>query len=94
MLGDEWDPAKANMMIYAQGPQITVLVDPAYPDAWKMEPYGSQLRQWAKDVEQTGGYIIVFVGDDVFKVEGIPYVNQGFDQRLPNQYEAKACRSE
>lgn len=68
-LGPEWDPAKAHMMIYTQGPQMTVLVDPTYPDVWKMEPYGLQLQQWATKIEQTGGYIIVFVGNDVFKVE-------------------------
>jgi uncharacterized protein len=68
-LGDEWEPAKTHMMVYTQGPQVTVLVDPAYPDAWKLEPYNTQLRGWAKQTEERGGYIIVFVGDDVFKVE-------------------------
>lgn len=68
-LGPEWEPAKSHMMIYTQGPQITVLVDPDYPDSWKAEPYALQLKQWAGNAENNGGYMIVFVGDDVFKVE-------------------------
>ncbi len=68
-LGPQWEPVRSRMMIYAQGPQTTVLVDPAYPDIWKQEPYAADLRTLAGDVEKAGGYLIVFVGDDVFKIE-------------------------
>jgi hypothetical protein len=68
-LGPEWEPSKANMMIYGQGQQTTVLVDPAYPLAWKTEPHAAQLRDWAREAKHRGGYIIVFVGDDVFKID-------------------------
>jgi uncharacterized protein len=71
-ISNDWEPAKAHMMIYTQGPQMTVLVDPAYPDVWKREPYNTQLNAWAQDAEARGGYVIVFVGDDVFKVESPP----------------------
>lgn len=67
-LGDEWEPTKSHMMVYAQGPQVTALVDPAFPETWKVEPYGSQLHDWAARTKTHGGYLIVFVGDDVFKV--------------------------
>lgn len=56
------------MMIYRQGPQITVLVDPDYPDIWRSEPYHRQLRAWADAAEPDGGYVIVFCQDDVFKI--------------------------
>lgn len=68
-LGPEWEPTKAHMMVYTQGPQMTMLVDPAYPDVWKEEPYSAQLRSRALDMAPHGGYIIVFVGDTVFKIE-------------------------
>ena len=71
-LGPEWEPADTHMMIYRQGPQITVLVDPEHPDAWKTEPRASALRDWAAEAESRSEYIIVFVGDDVFKVEPQP----------------------
>ncbi len=56
------------MMIYRQGPQITVLVDPDHPDIWRSEPYHPQLRAWANEAEPTGGYVIVFSPDDVVKI--------------------------
>jgi hypothetical protein len=28
---------------------VLVMVDPAYPDAWRDEPYHPQLRAWARD---------------------------------------------
>ena len=68
-IGPEWEPAICHMMVYAQGQQITVLVDPGYPDAWTCEPYHRQLRQWAAEVAPSGGYIIVYVGDDPVKIE-------------------------
>jgi len=67
-LGDEWAPLRSKMMVYEQGQQITVLVDPDHPDIWKSEPYASQLRAWAAQAEPRGGYVIVFWRDEVFKV--------------------------
>ena len=63
-----WEPSRSHMMIYRQGPQVTVLVDPDHPGIWRTEPYHSQLREWARDAEATGGYVIVFWRDDVFKI--------------------------
>lgn len=68
-LGSEWEPSVAKMMVYDQGRQTTVLVDPAYPASWRQEPYTTQLRQWAADAQADGGYVIVFVGDAVFKID-------------------------
>ena len=63
-----WEPSRSHMMVYRQGPQITVLVDPDHPDIWRREPYHAQLRDWAREAEATGGYVIVFRQDDVFKI--------------------------
>lgn len=68
-LGAEWDPSVANMMVYGQGQQITVLVDPSHSSAWKQQPYAAQLRQWAAEAGESGGYVIVFSGDDIVKID-------------------------
>lgn len=57
------------MLIYEQGPQLTVLVDPDHPDVWRQEPYASDLQQMAADAEEQGGYLILFCGDDVVRIE-------------------------
>ena len=67
-LGEAWEPSRSHMMIYRQGPQITVLVDPDHPDIWRREPYHTQLRAWAEGAAPQGGYVIVFRQDDVFKI--------------------------
>ncbi|MCV3738136.1 hypothetical protein OCK02_18180 [Rhizobium sp. TRM96647] len=67
-LGAEWEPSRSHMMIYRQGPQITVLVDPDFGDIWRREPYGTQLRAWGSKAASTGGYVIVFWRDEVFKI--------------------------
>jgi hypothetical protein len=68
-LGDEWDPIRSKMMVYRQGAQVTILVDPDHKDIWRQELYLSQLRRWAADLEAHGGYVIVFWKDDVFKID-------------------------
>lgn len=67
-LGEEWNPSRSHMMIYRQGPQLTLLVDPDHPEIWRREPYHTQLLAWAAESEPTGGYVIVFWQDDVFKI--------------------------
>jgi len=67
-LDEAWEPSRSHMMIYRQGPQITVLVDPDHPDIWRREPYRAQLHRWARRAELAGGYVIVFWRDDVFKL--------------------------
>ncbi|WP_234903361.1 hypothetical protein [Agrobacterium vitis] len=70
-IGAEWQPEQAHMMVYNQGRQITVLVDPDFPTAWQEQPYAGHLRQWARDAEAQGGYVIIFIGDDVMKIDAV-----------------------
>ncbi|MDM9625807.1 hypothetical protein QTL95_07865 [Rhizobium sp. S152] len=76
-LGPEWEPSISNMMVYRQGPQITVLVDPDYPATWRREPYLTELRRWAAESARDGGYVIVFSGDDVTKIGPPAEANHG-----------------
>ncbi|UJW76900.1 hypothetical protein IM739_17600 [Rhizobium sp. SL42] len=68
-LAAHWDPAASHMMIYVQGRQTTVLVDPAHPAIWQREPYFGELRQRAAEAKRNGGYLIVYVGDEVTLVD-------------------------
>jgi len=69
-LGAEWDPILSHMMIYRQGAQLTVLVDPRHREIWTEQPYHDHLRRWAAEGRASGGYVIVWVGEEVFKIEG------------------------
>lgn len=65
-LADAWNPLQSHMMVYEQGAQVTVLVDPAFPDAWQRQPFIGDMRRWA--AKDDGRYVIVFVGDNVFRI--------------------------
>ncbi|MDH4440840.1 MAG: hypothetical protein QE284_10695 [Rhizobium sp.] len=63
--GAHWDPAVSGMMAYAQGPQLTVLVDPARGEDWRRAPYLGELQARAEALKVGGGYVVVFAGEDV-----------------------------
>lgn len=58
------------MMLYAQGPQLTVLVDPRRPEDWRRAPYLGDLEAKARALKESGGYVVVYVGDAVTVVSG------------------------
>uniref|UniRef100_UPI003100AFE0 hypothetical protein n=1 Tax=Neorhizobium sp. EC2-8 TaxID=3129230 RepID=UPI003100AFE0 len=66
---EAWQPLRSKMLVYEQGPQLTILVDPDHPDVWKQEPYLSDLNAWAEAAQARGHYVILFSGDEVVKIE-------------------------
>lgn len=66
---EAWQPLRSKMLVYQQGPQLTVLVDPDHPDIWKREPYFSDLNNWAETAGSRGDYVILFCNDSVVKIE-------------------------
>jgi hypothetical protein len=55
--GDEWFPARCKMILTPRDPKRTarkqgllVTVDPTYPNAWRREPYYSQLLALAQEI--------------------------------------------
>lgn len=46
-LDEAWRPSIAHFMIKSDADQLFILVDKAYPDAWRQEPYFSNLQHWA-----------------------------------------------
>src|SRR5262245_21162621 len=48
---DVWYPARCKMILAAgkNAHELVVTVDPAFPTAWRREPYYPQLLAWAQD---------------------------------------------
>ena len=62
-LGEEWRPSRSKIVLTREGSVIGVHVDPARPDAWRNEPYHSQIRGWAAQSARSGqGRVIVWEG--------------------------------
>jgi hypothetical protein len=48
VLGDEWRPDRSKLVLWSnvEG-RVIVDVDPAFPNAWRREPYYSTLKAWS-----------------------------------------------
>jgi len=47
-IGDEWFPARCKMIIARAQQGVLIIVDPAYPTAWRRKPYYGQLLALAQ----------------------------------------------
>jgi hypothetical protein len=68
-MGPHWRPDRAKFMMYTErgGLRQTVVVDQAYPLAWKREPYYGYLKRLS--LRATEGYeLLVYVGDRRFVI--------------------------
>jgi len=63
-LGPEWKPDKAKFVVYLQrnGINLQVAVDPGLPNAWMKAPYYAQIKKWARDAAERGGFVFVRIG--------------------------------
>lgn len=69
-LGPEWEPSVSRMMMYAQGPQLTVLVEPEAGEIWREAAYLGWLEAKARALKPQGGYVVVYAGDEVTVLKG------------------------
>jgi hypothetical protein len=60
---EAWRPNQSHMVVtFKSGPNYPFIhVDPGYPDAWRKEPFYSQIRQWAVDLAKSDGVVLVGV---------------------------------
>jgi len=47
VLDDSWRPDNAHFIMEARENELTIIPDPAFPDAWRREPYHSRIRALA-----------------------------------------------
>jgi len=50
-LDEAWRPSKSRMVITNHADHVLVMVDPARPDAWRKDPYITNLRHWATQTQ-------------------------------------------
>ena len=65
--GPEWKPDKSKLVITnAAGRKgLAIRCDPGYPNAWRKEPFYSQILQWVKDAKRDDGPIMIAAGNRV-----------------------------
>ena len=63
-LDERWKPSASKLVVTFEDHcnEILIHVDPDRPDAWRKEPYYSQIRRWAA-AATGGGKVIVWQGN-------------------------------
>jgi uncharacterized cysteine cluster protein YcgN (CxxCxxCC family) len=62
-LGPEWRPLTCKMVVFLEkaANRLAVRVVPEYPDAWRREPYYSQLKQWSRTAVEARQQVVVYI---------------------------------
>lgn len=63
-LGAHWQPARSRMMITAEGARLVIHVDPGRLDAWRKEPFYSEIKKWAAAAARRRGQVILWQGKE------------------------------
>jgi hypothetical protein len=90
LLDRRWKPSKSRFVLTTSEDGIEVRCDPGYPDAWRKEPFGSEIRQWALSGETHDVTVVVIVGDRMILVTPEREFDLGIvrpDQRIVRELE-------
>lgn len=80
-MDDAWRPDRAKFILWGHA-QLVVDVDPAYPDAWKREPYYSKIKKAAdRRIPGAPAQIVVRNGREVFVLFPEADISLGPEQR-------------
>jgi hypothetical protein len=61
-IGEEWRPSACGIVLHYDAPTncISIHVDEDRKDAWREEPFYSQIKNWAVSTAAAGGYVLVW----------------------------------
>ena len=62
LLDRHWKPSRSRLVLTTSEDGIEVRCDPGFPDAWRKEPFRSEIRQWALSGETHDVTVVVIVG--------------------------------
>src|SRR5262245_7610395 len=93
MLDERWAPTISKMVLAydtVHAPRLSVHVDPARPDAWRKEPYYSQIKRWAVAAAAQRGQVIVWQGRSTVAV--LPDRDQDLGEVRADQFIITSAR--
>lgn len=67
-IADAWEPTRSKMVVKFEPRRIVIHVDKDRRDAWRKEPFHSQIREWAKAGMAYQGEVIVFEGLEAIRI--------------------------
>lgn len=57
-----WKPSRSKLVLTTSEDGIEIRCDPGSPNAWRREPYASEIRAWAEEGERNDMTVVVIVG--------------------------------
>jgi hypothetical protein len=67
-LDQHWRPNKSKLVLTTSEDGIEIRCDPGFPDAWRKEPFRSEIRQWAMSGETLDMTVVVMSGQKLILV--------------------------
>jgi hypothetical protein len=67
-LDQHWKPNKSKLVLTTSEDGIEVRCDPGFPDAWRKEPFRSEIQQWAVSGATQDMTVVVIVGQKMILV--------------------------
>jgi len=64
-ISEHWKPSHSRMVMSSDAGGLYIHVDPARADAWRKEPYYTELKTWARNFAQRNVMTIVLVGESL-----------------------------
>jgi hypothetical protein len=62
LLDQQWKPSKSTLVLTTSEDGIEIRCDPGFPDAWRKEPFRSEIHEWAVSGETHDVTVVVIVG--------------------------------
>jgi hypothetical protein len=84
-LDQYWKPNKSKMVLTTSQDGIEIRCDPGFPDAWRREPFRSEINEWALSGETEDITVVVIVGQKLTLVTSDREFDLGIvgsDQRI------------
>ena len=86
-LDERWAPTKSKIVLSydeQRAPRLSVHVDPGRPNAWRQEPYYSQIKRWAVAAAASRGQVVVWQGRSTIAV--LPDRDKDLGEVRPGQF--------
>jgi hypothetical protein len=68
LLDARWKPSRSKLVLTGSDDGVVVRCDPGFPNAWRKEPYASEIRAWAAAAETSDMTVVVIVGQRMILV--------------------------
>ncbi|OKO83916.1 hypothetical protein AC629_21985 [Bradyrhizobium sp. NAS80.1] len=92
LLDERWKPSRSKLVLTASDDGIEIRCDPGSPNAWRREPYASDIRAWAKEGEMNDMTVVVIIGQRLILITPDHEFDLGAvgpDERIVRELEGK-----